>query len=149
MGSLDKVTGPVPGSQERPASSDAAGVTTVPLLEEEVSVSTREVVTGRVRVSTVVDTAEHLVRQDLDTEHVEVTRVPVDRYVDAAPAIRTEGDVTIIPVLEEVLVVETRLLLKEEIHIRRTLSKDTVEQTVTLRTQRAVVEQLGSDPEPE
>jgi stress response protein YsnF len=66
--------------------------------------------------------------------------VPIDRLVDVAPAIRTEGDVTIIPVVEEILVVETKLVLKEEVHIRRTLTKETVEQSVTLRKQRAIVE---------
>jgi hypothetical protein len=44
---------------------------------------------------------------------------------------RTEGDLTIVPVLEEVIVVETKLLLEEEIHIRRTLTKETVERSVT------------------
>lgn len=123
-----------------PGGPDPGPVTAVPLVEENVQVSTREVVTGRVRVRTVVDTSEHLVQQDLDTEHVTVTRVPVDRYVDAAPAIRTEGDVTIIPVMEEVLVVETRLLLKEEVHITRRLTREAVEHHVTLRKQRAVVD---------
>jgi stress response protein YsnF len=56
--------------------------------------------------------------------------------------VRTEGDVTILPVVEEVLVVETRLLLKEEIHVRRTATRETVEIPVTLRRQRAVVERV-------
>lgn len=56
----------------------------------------------------------------LYTEQAGVERVPVNRLVDNEPQTRQEGDVTIIPVVEEVLVVEKRLLLKEEIHIRRT-----------------------------
>jgi stress response protein YsnF len=43
-------------------------------------------------------------------------------------------------VLEEVLVVEKRLVLKEELHIRRRVETETVEVPVTLRKQRAVVE---------
>jgi hypothetical protein len=35
------------------------------------------------------------------------------RMVETAPEIRTEGDVTILPVVEK------RLILKEELHIRR------------------------------
>jgi hypothetical protein len=54
------------------------------------------------------------------TEEAGVERIPVNRLVDTAPETRTEGDVTIIPIVEEVMVVEKRLLLKEEIHIRRT-----------------------------
>ena len=53
-----------------------------------------------------------------------------------------EGDVTIIPVVEERAVLVTRLFVVEEIHIRRTRVTETVEVPVTLRRQRAVVEQL-------
>jgi len=74
---------------------------------------------------------------------VEVTRVPVDRVVDHPPEIRTENDVTIIPILEEVLVVEKRLVLKEELHVRKTNTQDNVELPVQLRKQRAVVERLA------
>jgi stress response protein YsnF len=70
--------------------------------------------------------------------------------VETAPGIRTEGDVTIVPVLEEVLVVEKRLLLKEELHIRRGVETETVEVPVTLRKQRAVVErEAPKDPRPD
>lgn len=56
------------------------------------------------------------------------------------PVTRREGDVTIVPVLEEVLVVEKRLVLREEIHVRETLSREEVELPVSLRRQRATVE---------
>ena len=123
----------------------ADGAMAVPLVAEELRVSTRENVTGRVRVRTVVDVAEEMVRQELESEHLTVTRVPVDQLIEAAPPIRTEGDVTIIPIVEEILVVETRLVLKEEVHIRRTSTMEMVEQPVTLRRQRAVVEEIDGD----
>src|SRR5690349_19401132 len=91
----------------------------VPLVEEDLRVSKRQVVTGRVRVHTLVDTVEEVAREALQSETVEVTRVPVNQEVSEAPAVRTEGDLTIVPVLEEVLVVEKRLVLKEELHLRR------------------------------
>ena len=55
---------------------------------------------------------------------------------------------TIVPVLEEVLVVETQLVLKEELHIRRQRTTEAVEVPVQLRKQRAMVERLGADGEP-
>ena len=79
----------------------------------------RQVVTGRVRVQTLTDTIEELAHAEVQRESVEVTRVPIDKVVETAPEIRTEGDVTILPIVEEVLVVEKRLVLKEEVHIRR------------------------------
>jgi len=119
----------------------------IPLVEETARVDTRAVVRGKVRIRTETDTVEEIARAALDTETVEVTRVPIDREVDSPPAVRTENDVVIVPVLEEVLVIEKRLVLKEELHIRRRITTETVEQPVTLRKQRAVVEHLDPDPE--
>jgi uncharacterized protein (TIGR02271 family) len=117
----------------------------IPVAEETATVGKQQVVTGRVRVQTVTDTVEELAHADLQQETVEVTRVPVDRIVETAPEIRTEGELTIVPVLEEVLVVEKRLVLKEELHIRRRTEAETVEVPVTLRKQRAVVERIDPD----
>jgi uncharacterized protein (TIGR02271 family) len=118
---------------------------TIPLTEEELRIAKRNVATGKVRVRTTVGMVEEVARATLEEEQVEVTRVPVGREVDVAPSVRTEGDVTILPVLEEVLVVEKRLVLKEELHIRRTLARENVEVPVTLRKARAVVERLTAD----
>jgi uncharacterized protein (TIGR02271 family) len=132
--------------------SDACTVSEeiIPLVEENATISKRQVLTGHVRVQTIIDTVEELARSDVQRETVEVTRVPVDRMVETAPEIRTEGEVTILPVVEEVLVVEKRLLLKEELHIRRRGETETVEVPVSLRKQRAVVEREAStDPRPD
>jgi uncharacterized protein (TIGR02271 family) len=120
----------------------------IPLVEETASIGKRELVTGRVRVQTVTDTVEELARADMQQETVEVTRVPIDRMVETTPDIRTEGEVTILPVVEEVLVVEKRLVLKEELHIRRRATTETVEVPVTLRKQRAIVERVAPDSPP-
>jgi stress response protein YsnF len=42
-------------------------------------------------------------------------------------------------------VVEKRLVLKEELHIRRSVTLENVEVPVTLRKQRAVIERLTAD----
>ena len=124
----------------------------IPIAEEIATVGKQQLVTGRVRVQTVTDTIEELDHADMQRETLEVTRVPIDRIVEAAPESRTEGDVTIVPVLEEVIVVEKSLVLKEELHIRRSVAAETVEVPVTLRKQRAIVERLAPDtanPDPE
>jgi stress response protein YsnF len=117
----------------------------LPLVEETATVDKRAVVTGKVRVRTITDTAEELAKATLQSDAVEVTRVPIDKAVDTAPKIRTEGDVTIVPVLEEVLVVTKQLVLKEELHIRRRVETETVEVPVSLRKQRAIVEREAPD----
>jgi stress response protein YsnF len=112
----------------------------IPLTAEELRVEKRSVVTGRVRIKTVVDSFEQIVKESLKTERVEATRVEIGKEIDSIPSVRTEGDITVIPVVEEVLIVEKRLFLKEEIHVRRVISNDPVEAPVTLGKQRAVVE---------
>jgi stress response protein YsnF len=137
---------------DNPSSSKPLGgaeaVEVVPIVEETASVSKRQVATGKVRVHTHVDTVQELARASLRSDKVDVTRVPVDKIVDAVPDVRTEGDVTIVPVLEEVLVVETKLVLKEEIHIRHRVETENVEVPVVLRRERAVVERLDAEDRP-
>jgi len=127
------------------ADNDAAGTEKLPLAEEEAHLEKRRVVTGRVRVHTEVDVLDKAVSGELTAEDVSVRRVPINRYVETPPGIRTEGELTIVPILEEVLVVQTKLLLKEEIHIQRTVTRETVIQTVPVRRQRAVVESDGAE----
>jgi uncharacterized protein (TIGR02271 family) len=112
----------------------------IPIVEETATLEKRDVVTGRVRVHTQTSTQEEMVSAALERTDVQVTRVPVEREIDAAPPIRTEGDVTIIPVVEEILVVEKRLVLREEIHVRQTATTQSVEVPVTLRKQEAVID---------
>jgi len=121
---------------------------TIPLAEERLDVSVSKAVTGRVRVSTRTETVEDVVRQELRSVRAEVVRVPVNRTLEPGetpPAARTEGDVTIVPVFEEIVVVEKRLVLKEELHITQQTTTEQIEVPVELRKQRAVVERLPAD----
>jgi uncharacterized protein (TIGR02271 family) len=120
---------------------------TIPIAEERAVVEKRRVVTGRVRVRTVTAEEQALVPAVLEGESVDIERIPVDHENDAVPPVRTEGDTTIVPVVEEILVVEKRLVLKEEIHIRRRPTRESVEVPVTLRRQRAQVERLPPEAE--
>ena len=134
-------------------SGHAETTETIPLLEERLTVARRVVETGRVRVQFSTTTEDATVREALREDHVEVERVPIGREIAVAPAIREEEDgaVLVVPVLEEVLVVERRLVLKEELRIRRISATRTSEQTVPLRRQTVTVERLPAEPvgEPE
>jgi len=114
----------------------------VPVLEEQLQVHKREVVTGKVRVTKVVQEREEVVDEPLLSEDVEVKRVPIDRWVDNPVSIRQEGDTLIIPLLEEVLVVEKRLRVKEEIHVTRRRSESHRPERVVLRSEEAIVDRL-------
>ena len=116
----------------------------IPLAEERIRLDVDKVETGRVRVKTIVDEREVFVRQTLERTDVQIERVLIDRMVDVAPVIRQDGDVLIVPVVEEVIVAEKRLVLKEELRIRTIRTRDEVEAPVTLRSVRADIERDSS-----
>ena len=114
------------------------------LAAEELSVSKELRETGRARIRTRTHEREALIDETLSREHVEIETVPVGRQIDAAPGVRQEGDTTIIPVVEEVLVVERRLILKEEIHVKRVTTATRHRERVRLRSQQADIERNES-----
>ena len=120
----------------------------IPLLAEEVSVGKKQVATGRVKVSTVTHSREELVEQLLQSERVEVERLPVGQVVPKIPEVRTEGDVTIIPVVEETIVLQRQLVLKEEVRIRRIRETQNYRENVVLRQQEAVITRVPDDTNP-
>ena len=123
----------------------------IPIVEETAEIGIRTRTTGRTRVSTHTETVTEDVEAEIETHGVEVERVPVGRDLEpgaTVPGPREEGAVTIIPVLEEVLVVEKRLRLVEEIHIRRTTTTEAVNVPVTLRRQVADVEHIDAAADP-
>lgn len=115
----------------------------ISVVEEFANVSVERRDAGGVRVRLVTDEVNDLHQIDLSSERVEITRLPVDREIDAIPAPREDGDLLIVPVVEERAVVVTKLFLTEEIHIRRNRQTDQVQVPVTLRRQQAVIEQLA------
>ena len=117
----------------------------IPIVQEEARVSKRLVQTDRVNVRVASDQEDVIVRDELRQERVDITRVPIDCEVSEAPATRTEGDVTIVPVLEERLVVEKRLFLVEELHLRRTATINPVDLPMTLRRTRVEIERYAPD----
>ena len=123
----------------------AQGPLTVPVIEEQLEIGTHTVDLGRgVRIHKTV--AEHPVTLDerLLKDDVAVERVPVGRLVDPAdaPATHYEGDTLVVPVLEEVLVVERRVRIKEELRITRRQREEHVHDTVVLRSEHASIERF-------
>jgi stress response protein YsnF len=102
-------------------SRDAAGprgegdLASLPVVEEALHVDRRTVATHTVRVSKTIEAHEVEVAVPLERRSVSIERVVVNRVVDVPEPSRREGDLTIVPVYEEVLV--KRWLLKEELRI--------------------------------
>ena len=113
--------------------------TIIPVVEEQVRVEKKEQESGRVVVQISPKTRTETVDVSLNEEQIEVERVRVDRLVDGPVPVRQEGDVTIVPVLEEVLVVEKRLRVKEEIRLIRKKARRRETQRVLLRSEEAQI----------
>ena len=114
----------------------------VPVVAERLKVGRREVETGRVRVTKLVREDQTIVDEPVLAEEVVVERVPVGRFVETAPAPRQEGNTTVYPVLEEVLVVERRLRLKEEVRVSKRVSETRDRRTVTLRSEDVKIDRI-------
>jgi uncharacterized protein (TIGR02271 family) len=114
----------------------------IPVIREEAIVQTRPVEGGGVRVHKTVNEREEVIQQPTYQEDIDVERVTVGRVVDVVPQVREEGDTLIIPVLEEMLVVEKRLVLKEEVRITRRRSQQTEEARVVLREEQVQIERI-------
>lgn len=115
----------------------------VPVIEERLNVSTRVMEIGRTRIIKHVNEREEVVDTPLLKQEVVIDRMPINRVWEGPPpAARYEGNTLIVPLLEEVIVVEKRVMLKEELHIRRVQKTVREPQTVTLRTEEATVDRV-------
>jgi uncharacterized protein (TIGR02271 family) len=136
----------MPESRVLSCSDADANLQTIPIAREEAEVHKQEVETGRVRIHKTVHEREEVLRDSLRSQEVEMERVALNRQVDGPPEPRYEGEWMIIPVLEEVLVVEKRWVLKEEIRLRLRVTERPHEERVVLRTEQANVERIpGSE----
>ena len=112
----------------------------IPIAREELAVGKRAVETGRLRVTKRVKTREESVVARLSHDEIDVERVSVNRPVDGPIKIRQDGDVLVIPVVEEVLVVRKQLVLKEELRVRKRSVVRPHRERVVLRSEEADVE---------
>ena len=120
----------------------------VPLAEETVEVGKRTVETGKVRIVKTVKEEQQVYDQPMFREDVEVRRVPKEEFVKHAEKPRQEGDTLVIPLYEEVLIVEKRLMLREEIYVTRRRTERVEATPVTVRREEALVEREGSADRP-
>lgn len=119
--------------------------TVIPVIEEQLQISKVWQETGRVQISKTVTEEAVDYNVPVNQEEVIMERKPINQYVETAPAAsRYEGDTLIIPVLKEVLVVEKKLMLVEELHIRKRHTEQTVSGTEILRKESVEINRTHS-----
>ncbi len=121
---------PVPATKNEASSGPATGggfpsipavelegeTVRVPVRAEELVVGTRPVQLGTVRLHKGVETGEQRLTVPLTREEVVVERIPADGFDATAPLDPGE---TIIPVVEERLVIETRAVVVAYVRVRK------------------------------
>ena len=117
----------------------------IPVIAEEITVGKQVVESGKVRISKRVSEREELVDVPLFKEEVRVERVPVNLFVEALPQVRQEGDTMIIPVVEEQIVIQKKLLLVEELRVRKEVVEHHQPQTVNVRKEEVEIKRVAEN----
>jgi uncharacterized protein (TIGR02271 family) len=117
----------------------------LPVIAEELDVQNRIVESGRVRIRKVAHEREELVDPPLQRDEVVVAHVPINRVVEGPIPVRYEGETMIVSRLEEVLVIETRLLLREELHITTRRTDTHQPARVTRRREDVTIERVDRE----
>lgn len=112
----------------------------VPVIEETARVVKRAVDRGTVRVSKVVREVEEVIDTSTVEDQIEIEHVARNTWLKKPAKARREGDVLIIPVMEEVTVVEKRILLREELYVRTKKVRKPAKEKVRLRREEVIVE---------
>ena len=120
----------------------------IPVAEERARILTQEVVKGRIQVRLATEEVEEMVHATLAGRRATIERVPMDIELAEPPPVRREGDTIVVPVVEEVLVVERRLRLREEIRLHLVPTQEEVAVPVRRRVQRAEVHRLPPEAGP-
>jgi uncharacterized protein (TIGR02271 family) len=114
----------------------------IPVVEEQLEVERRRVPRGKVLIHKKVDADQITVDEPVLHEWYDIERVPVNRLIDEPVEPYYEGDTFILPVLEEVVVVEKKLLLREEVRVRRKRETERDPQKVSVRRERIDFERV-------
>lgn len=116
----------------------------IPVIEERARVDKEVVERGVVRISTTSRDSEQVLEEVLRHEEVDIRRVTLDEEVEGMPEIRQEGDVTVIPIVEERAVIVKKLVLVEELYVRRRKIEEIVRIPVTLHSTEVLIERERS-----
>ncbi len=116
------------------------GTTVIPVIQEQVTIGKEVIDTSKVFIRKRVTEEEATLNIPLVHEGYRVEHIPINKIVETPPPVRQEGDITIIPVLREVLVVEKRYELVEEVHVIKERTSIPHIQEITLIKEKVDVE---------
>jgi len=112
--------------------------------EETAKVQKEVVEKGQVRIIKKVKEEQETVTTPVTNEEVSIEKIPVNKLIESAPQVRHEGNTMIIPVIKEVVVVEKKLLLVEEVHVTKHTVEKQEERVIPLRKEDVIIERIPS-----
>jgi uncharacterized protein (TIGR02271 family) len=125
--------------------SDRETIRIVPIVQEELVIDKQKRETGKVRVHKHVQTRQETVDEPGYIEELFFERVPVNKVIDAPQTSRYEGQTLVIPLIEEELVVQKRLVLREELRVTKKRREVRNKQNVTLRKEEVTIDRINPE----
>ncbi len=122
---------------------DTSETIVVPVMEEQLAVEKRAFETRRTRVRKQVKRIKSVIDEPLLRHTHEFERVAVNRVVEKPENPRREGETLIVPVYEERVFIEKRLVLVEELHITRKTEESREPREYELLREEVTVEPAG------
>ncbi len=104
----------------------------IPVIQEQLIVGTERIQTGKMTIHKRVVKEDVTVNEPMVYERYEIRHVPVNKISTAYPKAHHTEDTTIIPVVKEILVIEKRYQVVEEIHVTKVRGVTPHMQEITL-----------------
>jgi len=127
-------------TREQVNSIEQGGNIVIPVIQDQIEITRVPVITGNVRIRKVVSERETIVDEPLSVATVEIEHVTFNIPLEHPAQIRHEGDVTVFPVMEEVITVIRQLMLKEEIRVKWSIKDTHCPQRIVVRNEEIIIE---------
>lgn len=115
----------------------------IPLMQEAVEIGKEQVETGIVRVRKISQEFEQPISMGLQSQSVNITRVPVNKTVERVFEARQEGSTLVVPIFEEVIT--KQIILKEEVRITVQNEQHDLNDSIILKSEKAVIERYDTE----
>ncbi|MBA4166490.1 MAG: DUF2382 domain-containing protein [Chitinophagaceae bacterium] len=113
---------------------------TIPVVQEFAVIQKEIVTTGTVHIHKSVTEETVSINLPILNESYDINHLPgSDRVLDNPPPIRREGNITIIPVIREITVVQKKYVVIEELQLVKKVTQTPLSQEITLRTEHVAV----------
>ncbi|HEX8220820.1 MAG TPA: YsnF/AvaK domain-containing protein [Chloroflexia bacterium] len=138
-----QATRPAPSVQSQDTENERI---VVPLVDEYLEVRKEWVQSGEVIVRRSVQTSQQTIPVELLHEEVQVDRLPVNRPLAEGEQTQPwwDGEVMVVPVIEEEIVVSKRLVVREEVRISKRKVSRQEEVSDTIRSQQVHIDTTGT-----